>query len=156
MEREGSSPCSQQPSTGPFPEPDEFTPPCPISILSILILFSKLCKSLLHFNIVYSSHIFLPSHFCYVYSCLGYFDLKLYLIFCIYTSYTFYILQHFNESMSVCFSQLCYILTDDERMWLKHLNRKRNIKSVRIYYCETVIILTYWKKKTWCSPIKFR
>jgi hypothetical protein len=71
-------------------------------------------------------NIFLPSHFYYVYIYLGYFDLKLYLLLCI---DTFYALQHFNRSMYVCFSKLCFISTDDERMWSKYVN-KREIKKL--------------------------
>jgi hypothetical protein len=39
-EPEGSSPCSQEPSTGPYPEPDQSSPHYPI--LSLLILFTHL------------------------------------------------------------------------------------------------------------------
>jgi hypothetical protein len=34
MEPEGSLPCSEQPSTGPYPEPDQLSPYHPIIILS--------------------------------------------------------------------------------------------------------------------------
>jgi hypothetical protein len=36
-EPEGSSPCSQEPSTGPYPEPDRSSPSYPISLRSIII-----------------------------------------------------------------------------------------------------------------------
>jgi hypothetical protein len=42
METEGSLACSQEPSTGPYPEPDHSIPPHPISLRSILILSSDL------------------------------------------------------------------------------------------------------------------
>jgi hypothetical protein len=74
MEPEASSPYSQQPSTGPYPEPDKSNPDLPTLFLlrSILILISHLHLGLpsglfpLGFAIkmfVYFSHI---SHSCYM------------------------------------------------------------------------------------------
>jgi hypothetical protein len=40
MELEGSLPCSQDPSIGPSPKPDQSIPYQPISLRSILILYS--------------------------------------------------------------------------------------------------------------------
>jgi hypothetical protein len=45
MEPEGSSPCSQNPSTGPYPEPNRSSPYHPILSLKIV--------SKIHFNIVH-------------------------------------------------------------------------------------------------------
>jgi hypothetical protein len=42
MEPEGSLPCSQEPSTGPYPEPDQSNPAHPISLRSILLLTTRL------------------------------------------------------------------------------------------------------------------
>jgi hypothetical protein len=42
MEPGGSLPCSQEPSTGPDPEPDQSNPYHPISLRSILIFFTHL------------------------------------------------------------------------------------------------------------------
>jgi hypothetical protein len=42
MKPEDSLPCSQGPSTGPYPEPDQSNPYHPISLRSILILFTHL------------------------------------------------------------------------------------------------------------------
>jgi hypothetical protein len=42
MELEGSLPCSQEPSTGPYPKPDQSNPYHSISLRSILILFTHI------------------------------------------------------------------------------------------------------------------
>jgi hypothetical protein len=47
LELEGSSPHSQQPSTGPYPEPTESAPPTPANLLNIhLIHYSQLLLGL--------------------------------------------------------------------------------------------------------------
>jgi hypothetical protein len=61
-EHEGSLPCSQEPSTGPYPEPDQFNPSDPIPLGFILILSTHLRldtpSGLFHFgyptNILYA------------------------------------------------------------------------------------------------------
>jgi hypothetical protein len=46
-EHESSSPCSQEPATGPYPGPTESTlHPQPVSLRSVLIPFSHLCLGL--------------------------------------------------------------------------------------------------------------
>jgi hypothetical protein len=42
MELQGSLPCSQEPSTGPYPEPDEFSPYQPNLFPYTLMLFQML------------------------------------------------------------------------------------------------------------------
>jgi hypothetical protein len=48
MEPKGSVPCSQGPSTGPCPQPDQSSPytPIPVSLRSILIVSIYLCLCL--------------------------------------------------------------------------------------------------------------
>jgi hypothetical protein len=46
MEHEGSLLCSQGPSTGPYPDPEQSNPSHPISLRSILILSTHLCYGL--------------------------------------------------------------------------------------------------------------
>jgi hypothetical protein len=48
MEPEGLMRRSQEPATGPYPEPDETSPksPHPVPLKSILTLFSHLCLGL--------------------------------------------------------------------------------------------------------------
>jgi hypothetical protein len=42
MELEGSLPCSKEPSTGPYPEPDQSNPSHPIPLRSILTMSTHL------------------------------------------------------------------------------------------------------------------
>jgi hypothetical protein len=54
MKPEGSLPCSQEPTTGPYPEPDESNPhPYTVSLRPVLILSSGLRLGL-HYNAVKS------------------------------------------------------------------------------------------------------
>jgi hypothetical protein len=45
MKTEGSSPCSQEPVTGPYPEPTKFRPHRPLSSMYVLSLLSLLLKN---------------------------------------------------------------------------------------------------------------
>jgi hypothetical protein len=45
MESEGSLPCSQRPTTGPYPKPNESSPQLP-TLRTILILSSRILPSL--------------------------------------------------------------------------------------------------------------
>jgi hypothetical protein len=76
MEPEGLIPCSQEPSTGPYPEvyqsnPIQSTPSYPIPLTSNLILFTRLCLGLpsgvflsdFPTSILYTSY---SSHSCYM------------------------------------------------------------------------------------------
>jgi hypothetical protein len=57
MEPEGSLPCPQEPSTGPYPEPDQSNPSHPLSLRSILI-------SSTHLRLGLPSGLFLASSGC--------------------------------------------------------------------------------------------
>jgi hypothetical protein len=48
MKPKSSLLCSQEPASGPYPEPDESNPhpPTPVSLRSILMLLSHLCLAL--------------------------------------------------------------------------------------------------------------
>jgi hypothetical protein len=66
MEPEGSMPCSQEPSTGPYPEPYQSNPPHPISLRSILIssthlglLQIRICKTTIFPAVVYVCETFI-------------------------------------------------------------------------------------------------
>jgi hypothetical protein len=67
MESEGSLPCSQEPSTGPYPEPDQSTP---WSLRSVLTLSTHprlgLPSGLFWFSHQYSVYIPLFPHTCYM------------------------------------------------------------------------------------------
>jgi hypothetical protein len=53
MEHENSLPCSQEPATGPYPEPDESSPHR-VSLCSILILSFYLRQGLLSETSIYA------------------------------------------------------------------------------------------------------
>jgi hypothetical protein len=70
MEPEGSLPCSQEPSTGPYPEPDRSSPTHPISLRFISILSTHLRWSSQRSLSLWLSHQYptcIPSpHSCYM------------------------------------------------------------------------------------------
>jgi hypothetical protein len=73
MEPEGSLPCSQEPSTGPYPEPDQSNPYHPILSLKI------------HFNIAQPHTSWGHQNFLYV--SINPFNLKLNVLFPVYQKY---------------------------------------------------------------------
>jgi hypothetical protein len=63
MEPEGSLPCSQEPATDPYPEPDECSAHFhPISLRCILILFYRLRLGYV-FQVVSSRNVFQPQYY---------------------------------------------------------------------------------------------